>query len=164
MDIKRLLKLRQESGDGITHYMDGDIVVATVLDKVVGLRINAQLGDDKNITNFSFDYSGPIAVIYTQRIKLENLESREPQGCVMAIMSAITFADISMWIALENVVIVPTTVMEYDTGIPELYELAKALICQHAGNEWDNDYLRRQFAHHLDAIVELHSRLTSWTA
>ncbi len=37
MDINKLLELRQESGDGITHYMDDDIVVATVLDKVVGL-------------------------------------------------------------------------------------------------------------------------------
>lgn len=164
LNLIQLLELKEETdGSGNTHFYDGPTIVASVFVNI-NTRIDAKLGDDENVIPFSFNYSGPVAVVYSSAETIEALEGRQPVLCVMAIMSAVTFADISMWIGLDDVYIRPSTVMQFDIGVPELYELAKGLICHHTGKMWEEDFLAQQYAAQNNAILELHSKITNWTA
>jgi hypothetical protein len=145
LSLKELLELKIDvDGSGNIHFLDGQTIVASIFTNVSELKVNAQLGDDDHITNFGFTFCGPVAVVYSSPETFETLEGRQPVLGVMAIMSAITFADISMWIGLNNVYIRPTTMMQFDAGNDQ-YELAKSLICSHTGLEWDDNYLRNEY-------------------
>jgi len=143
--LQELLDLKIEvDGSGNMHFLDGPTIVASIFANI-NTRIDAKLGDDENVIPFSFDYSGPVAVVYSSIETFESLEGRQPVLGVMAIMSAVTFADISMWIGLNEVYIRPTTMMQFDIGVPELYELGKGLICHYTGIEWDEDFLLNKY-------------------
>ncbi len=145
ISLQDLLKLETYVDNTAIHFLKDGFVVASIYRNTEKLSINAQLGDDQNTTSFKFNHSGPVAVIYCKQITLNELEERKTHLGVMAIMSAVTFADIFNWIGNANVHIEPTTVREYDAGDPELYELAKALICHHTKLEWDDEFLRKKY-------------------
>jgi hypothetical protein len=153
LSIQELLELQTYVDNTAIHFLKDKFVVASIYRNIEKLTIKAQLGDDQNVTDFDFTYHGPIAVVYCSQITLIELEERNTHLGVMAIMSAVTFADVFNWIGMTNVHIEPTTVRQFDVGNPELYELAKALICHHTGLEWDEDFLRKKYHGSVDDFL-----------
>ncbi len=154
LSLQELLALKQEIDDTAIHFLKDGFVVASIFRNVEKLIVKAQLGDDQNVTNFSFEYSGPIAVVYCNQITLQQLEDRKTHLGVMAIMSAVTYADVCNRIGNNNVFITPTTVMQFDAGDPERYELARQLICHHTNAEWDDGYLEKMYREQVKTFLK----------
>lgn len=147
LSLQEILELDIVANEYAIHYIKDGAIVASIYKSTANLKINAHIGDDDHVIKFSFFHNGPIAIIYSEPIKTPDRGKDlplEPTLSVVAIMSVIAFADVSLFDEL-NPKIIPTEVGQFDIGDPELFELAKQLICHHTKKEWEEDFLTKQY-------------------
>lgn len=163
MSIEEILRLNKIANSYAIHYTKDSCAVASVYKEISGLKIKAHLGDDDAVTKFEFRHDGPVAIIYTKPVKISNPMPMETVPCVIAIMSIVTFADISLFNEL-NPKIFPCEIGQYDVGSPYRFDLAQQLICHYTGIEWDENFLPKKYQDESEASLEHFSRISEWTA
>jgi hypothetical protein len=161
MNLQQIISLPTRSHKFGFHYMLGDLVVASILTPQHRILLRATYGDDEHITRFSFVHSGPFAVIYQEPFALPIQTQLTSQLGVIAMMSAVTFADIN-FVGDQSVIhIAPTQINQYDVGDPKKYALVRALICHHTQESWDDGFLVDQYRQHRLLLADLLNRLHS---
>ncbi len=144
LTFEEILALPKVANEYATHYMKDGLIVASVYKKITNLRFNAHLGNDDHIIRFTFDHSGPVAIIYHTPIKPGKELPLETTASTIAIMSVVCYADVSLFDELSPRIIT-TQVGQYDQGVHEMYELAKKLICHFTQSEWCEDGVKEKY-------------------
>lgn len=157
MTLQEILALKTVANDHAIHYMNEGQIVASIFKNVPRLGFNAHLGDDEDVVMFSFEHSGPVAILYDSPIAIGELLPLTVHGCVIAIMSMVTFGDISLFSEM-NPMIFPTAVGQYDIGDPEKFDLARQLICNHTGGAWDEEFFPKMHREYCEQVSTMFNR------